>query len=179
MSCLPNTPVMDNILSATNSVDMGWIELASPTTAAVQRYYPLSTSFLFFNNLAQTTNQHVILRQIEIEETASSSAIIKTAPLKLLLFDDQSPAAPTLGAVYNPTNSYVAGIYDIPAANYSRFSDTVWKAVINPNHLFRTATSSNVANFVGVLLSNDPNALTYAAGVGLRVRIFTEMASAI
>lgn len=121
----------------------------------------------------------MILRQIEIEETASSSANIKTAPLKLLLFDDQSPAAPTLGAVYNPTNSYVAGIYDIPAANYSRFSDTVWKAVINPNHLFRTATSSNVANFVGVLLSNDPNALTYAAGVGLRVRIFTEMASAI
>jgi len=78
MSCLPNTPVVQNILTATNSTDNGWVSLGAIITTALSQYYPLSTSVLTFSGTAQTSNQHMIMRQIEFEETASSSAMYPT-----------------------------------------------------------------------------------------------------
>lgn len=179
MACLPNTPIAYNLLSATNSIDIGWIDLTAVTNNALSQYYPLSTAVMSFDGLAQTTNQHVIVKQIEIEETASSSANIKKCPLLFYLFNNTSPGSPTLGAVYNPTTTNLMGSFEIAAADYVRVSDTVWVAKVSPNRIIRTVVNSNASNFYGVLISNNGTTTTYAASAAIRVKVITEAATAL
>lgn len=179
MACLPNTPVSPNLLSATNSTDMGWIDLTAVTNNALSQYYPLSSAVMSFDGLAQTTNQHIIIRQIEIEETASSSANIKKCPLLLYVFNNTAPGSPTLAAVYNPSTTNLVGSFEIAAADYVRVSDTVWVAKTAPNRYIRTVVNSNASNFFGVLISNNGTSTTYAASAAIRVKLVTEVGTAL
>lgn len=179
MSCLPNTPVVQNILTATNSTDNGWVSLGAIITTALSQYYPLSTSVLTFSGTAQTSNQHIIMRQIEFEETASSSANIKKTPLLVLVYNASSPTAPTSGAVYNGSTSNLMGVYSIAEADYIRVSDTVWSAVVNPNKYFRVGSSALASTLYAVVLSNKATSVTYAADSSARVKIFTEACTAL
>lgn len=179
MSCLPNTPVVTNVLTATNSTDHGWISLGAIITTALSQYYPLSTSVLTFSGTAQTTNQHMILRQLEFEETASSSANIKKTPLLVLVYNNASPTAPVSGAVYNASTVGLVGAYQIAEADYVRVSDTVWSATINPNKYFRTGTSALASTLYAVVLSNKATSVTYAADSTGRVNLFTEACTAL
>lgn len=179
MSCLPNTPVVDNVLSATNSTDNGWISLGAIITSALLQYYPLSTSVLTFSGTAQTSNQHLVLRQLEFEETASSSANIKKTPLLVLLYTSSSPTAPTSGAVYNGSTTNLLGAFTIAEADYVRVSDTVWSAVAKPNQYIRVGNSAMASTIYAVVISNKATSVTYAADSSARVRIFTEAATAL
>ena len=179
MSCLPNTPVVQNILSATNSTDNGWVSLGAIITNALSQYYPLSTSVLTFSGTAQTSNQHMVLRQIEFEETASSSANIKKTPLLVVVFNSTSPTAPTSGAVYNASTTDLVGVYTIAEADYLRVSDTVWRATVNPDKYFRTGQSAQASTLYAVVLSNKSTSVTYAADSSARVRVFTEACTAL
>lgn len=180
MSCLPNTPISDNILSATNSTDSGWIDISVLNTAtALSQYYPLSDSVTQLSNMAQTTSQHINILQVEIEETATSSANIQTVPTKMLLFNGTVPPTPTLGAVYNPVNANIAAIIDIPDTAFTRLSDTVWRASINANYWTRTNTTTSSNFFYAVLLHNSATPVTYPAGSSIRIRVMTKMATAL
>ena len=181
MSCLPNTPVVTNVLSATNSTDQGWISLGAiiATPTALSQYHPLSTSVLTFSGTAQTSNQHMLLRQIEFEETASSSANIKKTPLLVLVYNNASPTAPTSGAVYNGSTTGLVGAFQIAEADYVRISDTVWSAVVYPNRYFRTGTSALASTLYAVVLSNKATSVTYAADSTARVNVFTEACTAL
>ena len=179
MSCLPNTPIVTNILTATNSTDNGWISLGSIITSALSQYYPLSTSVLTFSGTAQTSNQHMILRQLEFEETASSSANIKKTPLLVLLYHNASPTAPTSGAVYNASTTNLVGAYQIAEADYVRVSDTVWSAVVNPNKYYRVGSSALASTLYAVVLSNKSTSVTYAADSSGRVKVVTEACTAL
>lgn len=179
MACLPNTPVAPNLLSPSNSSDYGWIDLASPTTNALSQYYPISTSPLQFDNLANGNNQHVIVRQIEVEETATTSADIKKVPLLLYLYNNSAPTAPTLGAVYNASTFNLVGVLSIPTADYVRVSDTVWRASANPNYYLRTSGNNAPNIFYGVPVANAPAGAQYVAGVALRFKIVTEAGTAL
>ena len=179
MSCLPNTPVAANILTANESTDNGWISLGGIITTAISQYYPLSTSVLTFSGTAQTSNQHLILRQIELEETASSAANIKKTPLLVLIYNGTSPTAPTSGAVYNGSTTNLIGGFYIADTNYVRISDTVWNAVVKPDQYIRVNTSAQASNLFAVVLSNKSTSVTYAADSTARVRIFTEACTAL
>lgn len=179
MSCLPNTPVVTNVITATNSTDQGWISLGTIISDALSQYFPLSTSVLTFSGTAQTSNQHMILRQLEFEETATSSVNIKKTPLMVLLYNNASPTAPVSGAVYNGSTTNLVGAYQIAEADYVRVSDTVWSAVVNPNKYFRVGTSALASTLYAVILSNKATSVTYAANSTGRVRIFTEACTAL
>lgn len=179
MSCLPNTPIANNLLSATNSTDLGWVDVASVITSALSQYYPLSTGVLSFDNLAQTTNQHVVLRQLEVEETASSSANIKKCPLIIYLFNNTSPGSPSSGAVYNPSVSNLIGQIAVAQSDYKRVSDTVWVARVTPEFYFRTGTNSNASNFYATVISDSATSVTYAASAAMRIKIITEAATSL
>ena len=179
MSCLPNTPIAPNLLSATNSSDLGWIDLTSVSTSALSQYYPLSGTVISFDGLAQTTNQHVIIRQIEIEETAATLGDIKKCPVSIYLYNNTAPSTPTLGAVYNGSTTNRMATINIAQADYVRVSDTVWVARVNPDYVIRTGTNANASNFYGIVISNSATSVTFAAGVGIRVKFITEVGTAL
>lgn len=179
MSCLPNTPIVTNILSYDESTDHGWITLSSLITTALSQYYPITTTVPALSGLAQTTEQHCIVRQIEIEETASSSANIKKSPLLVLLYNTAAPTTPTSGAVYNGSTTNLLGVFTIADSDYKRVSDTVWTAVIRPDRYVRTGTQSASSTFYAVVLYNNGTTLTYASGASARLRIYTEAATAL
>ena len=179
MSCLPNTPIAPNLLSATNSTDLGWIDLTSVSTSALSQYYPVSTTVITFEGTANTTNQHMILRQLEVEETASSSANIKKAPLHIYLYTNSSPGAPSAGAVYNGSITNLIAVIPVAQADYVRVSDTVWVARVNPARYYRTGIGSTAGFLYGVVISNDASSLTYAASAAMRVKVITEAGTAL
>lgn len=180
MSCLPNTPISDNILSASNSTDAGWLDISVLSTAtALSRYFPLSDSITQLSNLAQTTSQHIWIEQVEIEETATTAVNIQTVPTKMLLFNGVVPPTPTLGAVYNPANANIAAIIDVPESAFTRLSDTVWRASVAVNYLTRTITTSSSNFFYAVLLHDSATPVTYPAGSSMRIRVFTRQATAL
>lgn len=179
MSCLPNTPIATNVLTFDASTDHGWNSLGALITNALSQYYPLTTTVASLSGLAQTTQQHCIVRQIEFEETASSSANIKKCPLLVLLYNTSAPTTPTSGAVYNGSTTNLLGVFTIADTDYKRVSDTVWIASINPNKYVRTGTQSSSSTFYAVVLSNSGTSVTYAADAAGRLRIFTEAATAL
>jgi hypothetical protein len=179
MSCLPNTPVAANVLTATNSTDHGWQNTGTVITTALSQYYPVMASVITLTGLAQTTQQHAIIRQIEFEETASSSANIKKCPLIVLLYNSTAPTTPTSGAVYNGSTTNLLGAFTIADTDYKRVSDTVWIAGINPDKYVRTGTVSTSSTFYAVVLSNSATSVTYAASAAARLRLFTEALTAL
>lgn len=179
MSCLPNTPVVKNVLSATNSTNDGWVSFGAIITDALSQYYPLSTFVRTYSGTAQTSNQHMILRQLQFEETASSSANIKKTPLLVLVYNNASPTPPVSGAVYNASTTNLVGAFQIAEADYVRVSDTVWSAAIYPDRYFRTGTSALASTLYVVVLSNKATSVTYAADSSARVNLFTEACTAL
>jgi hypothetical protein len=179
MSCLPNTPVVENILSATNSIDLGWIEIPSVTNTALQQFYPVNNAVMQMDNLAQTTNQHVQVLQLQIEEYATSNANIRQAPLKVCLYNNTAPTTPVLGGVYNPSTTNLVGVFNIAGADYTRVSETVYVATTKPQYWFRTGTSNAPNVFFAVVLSNDAGTVTYATGATLRIKVITQVGTAL
>jgi hypothetical protein len=131
------------------------------------------------SGVAQTTQQHAIIRQLEFEETASSSANIKKCPLIVLLYNSTAPTTPTSGAVYNGSTTNLLGVFTIADSDYRRVSDTVWIAGIKPDKYVRTGTLSTSSTFFAVVLSNSATSVTYAADAAARLRLFTEALTAL
>lgn len=179
MSCIPSTPVVPSLLSD-STTDYGWQAVGTGLiTTALSQYYPLAAAVVTLSNVANTTRQHGIIRQLEFEETASSSANIKKAPLIVLLYSGTAPTTPTSGAVYNGSTGNLIGSVEVAAADYRRISDTVWNAVVNPNLYFRTTAGVNAPSFYAVVLSNSATSVTYATDAAARLRIITEMGTAL
>lgn len=131
-----------------------------------------------FEGTASTTNQHMILRQLEVEETAATSGDIKKAPLHVYLYTNSSPGTPTLGAVYNGSTTNLIAVIAVAQADYVRISDTKWVASVNPSKYYRTGIGSTAGYLYGVVISNSATSVTYAAGVGMRVKVITEAGTA-
>lgn len=179
MSCIPSTPVVDNILTDPTT-DYGFQSLGTGiVTSALSQYYPLAESVVVLYSQAQTTRQHGILRQLQFEETASSSANVKKAPLQVLIYTGTAPTTPTAGAVYNGSTTNLLAVVEIAAADYKRVSDTVWIATVKPDLYYRTTGASGAANIYAVVLSNSGTTVTYAASATARLRAFTEQATAL
>lgn len=179
MSCIPSTPVVSPILS-TPAETYGWAQLGTGLiTSALSQYYPILAGVVPFANMALTTNQHIILRQLEFEETATSSANIKKCPLIVLLYSGTAPTSPTSGQVYNGSTTDLVGVVEIAAADYKRVSDTVWLATVKPDLYIRTATTALGTTLNCVVLSNSGTTVTYAASATGRLRVITEQATAL
>ena len=168
MSCLPQTPIASQI--TTTPANDGWVGFSSVSTAALLQYYGIAAEVLTFPAMAQTTNQHLSLLQVEIEETATSSANIKKAGLRVYLYTDAAPTAPATNAVYNgSTTDLMAGPIAIATGDYVRVSDTVWTATVQPNRIIRTGTTSTATNIYVVVLADA--SVTYAASAAIRVKL--------
>lgn len=177
MSCLPNTPIATNVLTATNSTNTGWMPVPSIITTGLSQYYPLTETVVTLDGTANTSLQHVILRQIEFEETAPTSGDIKKTPLLIALYSGTAPTAPTAGAVYNPSTTNLLGIVSIAQAAYVRTNETIWTATEKPNLYMRTVSSSTASTMYAVVLSNSATSVTYASGAAGRIRVFVEAAT--
>lgn len=170
MSCLPQTPVADYITTTPNND--GWVGFSSIATSptALSQYFGVAAEVLTFSAMAQTTNQHLKLLQVEVEETASSSANIKKAGLRVYLYTDAAPTTPATNAVYNgSTTDLMCSPVLIATADYVRVSDTVWTATVQPNRIIRTGTTSTATNIYVVVLAD--TSVTYAASAALRVKL--------
>lgn len=178
MGCLPLTPVAAQLQSDTAS-SAGWVDLASVSTSALSRYYPLTATPVAFTGVAQTTRQHLILRQLRIEETAASSGDIKKAPLIVYIYGSVNPGPATLGAVYNAATVRLLAQVSVPASAYERTSDTVWTATVNPNRYLRTEETSDATAMWAVIVSDQATTLTYAASASMRVNIVTESGTSL
>jgi hypothetical protein len=177
MSCLPNTPIAANIL--TDPATNGWQDVgASLLTSNLSRYFPIVASLITVRNMT-ATNQHAIVRQIDFEETASSSANIRKHPLIVYMFGSGATVSPASGAAFNPDLTYLIGQFEISASDYKRTRDDVWTATINPNRYIRQTTSATAQNLLLAIVSNDANTISYAAGAEARVRVFTEIATVL
>lgn len=179
MGCIPNTPIAPQLMTPSNGSDYGWLDIPSITTNALSQYYPVSASVVQLDNLANNNNQHVIVQQVEIEETATSSANIRTAPLRIYLYNNSSPTAPTLGAVYNASTFDLVAVLDINTAQYARVSDTVHRAVSNPTRYLRTSSANAPNIFFAVVVSNSATTVTYAASAALRIKLTTQGGTSI
>ena len=181
MSCLPNTPISSNITTAPSA--NGWVAFDSVTTAALLQYYGVAAQVLTFSSVASTTNQHLVLRQLEIEETASSTANIKKSKLLVYLYTDTAPTAPATNAVYNAsTTNLMCAPIAVDTADYSRVSGeaattNVWTATVNPNRYLRTGTSATATNIYVLVIADQ--SVTYAASAGLRVKLTLENHTAL
>lgn len=168
MSCLPQTPIANKI--TTTPANDGWVGFSSIASTALSQYYGIAAEVLTFPAMAQTTNQHLDLLQIEIEETATSSANIKKAALRVYLYTDAAPTAPATNAVYNgSTTDLMCGPIAIATGDYARVSDTVWTATVKPNRIIRTGTTSTATNIYVVVLAD--GAVTFAASAAIRVKL--------
>lgn len=176
MSCLPNTPIASNITTA--AAANGWVAFDDVSTSALLQYYGFKAQVLTFAGIASTTNQHLCLRQIEVEETATSSANIKKPKLLLYLYTDSAPTAPATNAVYNAsTTNLLCGPIAVDTANYTRVSDTVWTATVNPNRYIRTGTTATATNIYLVAIVDQ--SVTFAASAGIRVKLTLENHTAL
>lgn len=176
MACLPQTPIANTVTTAASA--NGWVAYDGVSTSALLQYYGFYAQVLTFPSVAATTNQHLTLQQIEIEETASSSANIKKAKMLVYLYTDAAPTAPSTSAVYNgSTTNLLCAPIAIDSTNYARVSDTVWTATVNPSRYLRTGTTSTATNIYVVVVVDQ--AVTYAASAGIRVRITTQNNTAL
>lgn len=179
MSCIPSTPVVPSLLSD-STTDYGWQPLgAGLITTALSRYYPLFAGVVVSANLMQTTRQHGIVRQFEFEETAATKDDIKKTPLIVLLYSGQAPTTPVSGQVYNGSTTNLIGSIQITANDYKRISDTVWIATVNPDLYIRTINQSSASLINCVVLSDSSSSVTYAADAAGRIRITTQMGTAL
>ena len=174
MSCLPQTPTGNDDRST--PANGGWVSITAVSTAALIKHYGIAAETLRFLSVADGTNQHVEILQIEIEETASS---IKKNPLVIYLYDDAgaAPTSPSVSAVYNGSTTNLLATYEIVAADYYRVSDTVWRARVTPTLHVRTGTTATSGNMYMVILTDA--AVTYAASTAIRARITTRLNSAL
>jgi hypothetical protein len=176
MSCLPPTPTAQTITTAPSA--SGWVAFDAVSTSALLQYYGFQAQVLTFPSVASTTNQHLTLRQIEIEETASSSANIKKAKMLVYVYTDTAPTAPATNAVYNAsTVNLMCAPIAVDTANYARVSDTVWTATVNPNRYLRTGTTATATNIYVVVVVDQ--SVTYAASSGIRARLTLENNTAL
>jgi hypothetical protein len=176
MSCLPQTPTAQTITTAPSA--SGWVAFDAVSTSALLQYYGFQAQVLTFPSVASTTNQHLTLRQIEIEETASSSANIKKAKMLVYVYTDTAPTAPATNAVYNAsTVNLMCAPIAVDTANYTRVSDTVWTATVNPNRYLRTGTTATATNIYVVVVVDQ--SVTYAASAGIRARLTLENNTAL
>ena len=176
MSCLPQTPTAQTITTAPSA--SGWVAFDAVSTSALLQYYGFYAQVLTFPSVASTTNQHLTLRQIEIEETASSSANIKKAKMLVYVYTDTAPTAPATNAVYNAsTVNLMCAPIAVDTANYARISDTVWTATVNPNRYLRTGTTATATNIYVVVVVDQ--SVTYAASAGIRARLTLENNTAL
>lgn len=179
MSCIQSTPTVSNVLTDPTT-DYGFEAVGtSIVTSALSQYYPLAAAVVVLYGQAQTSRQHGIIRQLEFEETASSSANIKKTPLQVLIYSGTAPTTPTTGAVYNGSSTDLVCIVEVAASDYKRLSDTVWVATVKPNQYYRTTSGSGAANMYAVVLSNSSTSVTYAASSTARLRLFTEQVTAL
>ena len=179
MSCIQSTPVVDNILTDPTT-DYGWQAVGTGLiTSALSQYYPLAEAVVVLYSQAQTTRQHGVIRQLEFEETASSSANIKKTPLQVLIYSGTAPTTPTAGAVYNASTTNLVGIVEIKDTDYKRLSSTVWVATVNPDLYYRVTSAAGAANMYAVVLSNSATSVTYASSATARIRAFTEQGTAL
>ena len=171
MACIPSTPTTNVYLSDTTAL---YKALGSIATTSRTQYWPIEStpSVLTFASVAQSTYQHLRIAQVQIRETASSSANIKKTALQVLLFTNAAPSAPTADAVYNPAVTDMLGIVEIAAADYKRWSDTVWVASVNTNLYVRTGTLATATNIYAVVLANETK--QYAASASVEVALITE-----
>lgn len=180
MSCLPTTPTTNNVLTdiVASNTD-GWLTIPAVSTSALLQYYSVQSTptVLTFNGVFQTTFQHGRILQLQIEETASSSANIKKTALQVYLYTGSAPAAPTAAAVYNGSPTNLIGIVEIVAGDYKRVSDTVHVANVKPEIWVRTGSTASSVNVYAVVLANEGK--TYAASAALRARLFTEQSTAL
>ncbi|HBB25471.1 MAG TPA: hypothetical protein DCZ59_04330 [Bacteroidetes bacterium] len=180
MSCIPATPVVPSLLST--QATQGWSSLGTGLiTTALSQYFPILAGVVPYYDVFQTTGQHAIIRQLEFEETASSAANIRKVPLIVAIYaGSTTPTTPTSGAVYNPSTTGLIGCIEIAEADYKRTSDTVWTAVVNPNRYIRSGElSASDDNVNLVILSNSATTKTYAAGAQGRIRMITELGTAL
>lgn len=176
MSCLPNTPIASNVTTAPSAA--GWVAFDGVATTALTQYYGVYAQVLTFPAVAATTNQHLVLRQLEVEETASSSANIKKSKLLVYLYTDAAPTTPSTSAVYNAsTTNLMCAPIAVDTANYTRVSDTVWSATVNANRYLRTGTTATATNIYVVVIADQ--SVQYAASAGLRVRLTLENNTAL
>lgn len=176
MSCLPNTPIASNVITAPSAA--GWVAFDGVATTALTQYYGVYAQVLTFAAVAATTNQHLVLRQLEIEETASSSANIKKSKLLVYLYTDAAPTTPSTSAVYNAsTTNLMCAPIAVDTANYTRVSDTVWSATVNANRYLRTGTAATATNIYVVVIADQ--SVQYAASAALRVRLTLENNTAL
>lgn len=176
MSCLPQTPTATQV--ATTPANDGWVGFSSIATTALSQYFGIAAEVLTFPAVAETTNQHLQVVQIEIEETATSSANIKKPALRVYLYTDAAPTAPATNAVYNGSvTDLMAGPFAIATGDYARVSDTVWLATVNPNRWIRTGTSSTPSNIYVVVLADA--GVTFAASAAIRVKLTLAQHTAI
>lgn len=176
MSCLPQTPTAIQI--TTTPANDGWVGFSSVATTALSQYFGIAAEVLTFPAVAQTTNQHLELLQVEIEETATSSANIKKAALRVYLYTDAAPTTPATNAVYNgSTTDLMTAPIGIATGDYARVSDTVWVATVNPNRILRTGTSSTPSNIYVVVLADA--GVTFAASAAIRVKLTLAQHTAI
>ena len=174
MSCLPQTPTGNDDRST--PANGGWVSITAVSTAALIKHYGIAAETLRFLSVADGTNQHVEILQIEIEETASS---IKKNPLVIYLYDDAgaAPTSPSVSTEYNGSTTNLLATYEIVAADYYRVSDTVWRARVTPTLHVRTGTTATSGNMYMVILTDA--AVTYAASTAIRARITTRLNSAL
>lgn len=178
MSCLPLTPIAAQLQSDTVST-AGWVDVDSVDTNALSRYYPLSATPTPLDGVAQTTRQHLIVRQLRIEETAATSGDIKKTPLIVYLYGSVLPAAPSLGSVYNASTVRLLGQISVPAAAYTRTADTVWTATVNPDLYIRTEATSNATQMWAIVVSDSSSSVTYAASAAMRLNLITESGTSL
>jgi len=166
MSCLPQTPISDVVLTPPDA--NGWVAFNTPAVVALLQYYGVAAEVMTFPSMAHGVKQHLVLNQFEFEETASSAAKIKKAALQIHFYSATAPSAPLTTAVYNTALTYYVGTIEIATADYKRVSDTVWTATVRPSLNLRTGTVGTATILYAVVLANA--AVTYIAGVALKAR---------
>lgn len=178
MACLPDTPIATHVLS--DPATDGWQSLGTGLiTSALSQYYPLVAAVVPLSNVMNTTSQHGVLRQLDFEETATSSANIKKCPLLVLIYGQPAPTTPTSGQVYNnAATTTLMGVVEIAQSDYKRVSDTVWLASVKPNLYLRTGVTASSTTVNLVILSNSATSVTFAASATARIRGFFEQSTA-
>ena len=182
MSCLPQTPTGNDDRSTPDNG--GWVSITAVSTAALTKHFGIAAETLRFLSVADGTNQHVEILQIEIEETASDSTTIKKNPLVIYLYDDAgaAPTSPSVSTEYHGSTTNLLATYEIVAADYYRVSGkagvtAVWRARVTPTLHVRTGTTATSGNMYMVILTDA--AVTYAASAAIRARITTRLNSAL
>lgn len=169
MSCIPNTPI------ASDWRDSGWQSYANVSTTTPAQWKPVDIDVLQFENMAESTDQGGVLRQLVVRETASSAANKKLNDLSIYVYNQTAPTAPVIDTVYNPATSNLVGVVQVVAADYKRISDTVSEARVNPDIHFTTGTGNTAINFYAVALYANATPTAYTTSAGIAVRMFTEL----